>query len=248
MKRTMKDIKVGDTFPTNQGSSVTITNIMSFNNITVVYNDKFRYNTTTTLQHLNSGSLKNPYFPNILGMGYIGVGPYIASVNGKNTIQYDAWRNMLKRCYCTTYQSTQPTYIGCTVSSEWLNFQIFAHWYCNHPNYGKGYHLDKDILVEGNKVYGPEFCVLVPEVINSLFRGQHIRSTNSNLPTGVYKHYNKFQSEHNGVHLGTFNTAAEAAEVYVQNKRNHILSLAEYYKCDLDADIYYALYALAHSI
>lgn len=32
----------------------------------------------------------------------------------------------------------------------------------------EGWHLDKDILLKGNKVYSPETCAFVPAKINSL--------------------------------------------------------------------------------
>lgn len=248
MKRTMKNIEIGSTFTTNQGCDVTVTSIVNFKNIGVTYNDDFKHTTITSLQHLNAGNLKNPYYPSVFNIGYIGVGPYKSSINGGNTVVYDAWRNMLKRCYCEIYQSSQPTYIGCSVDPTWLNFQTFAHWYCNQPNYGKGYHLDKDIVFEGNKIYGPQYCTLVPEVINSLFSDRGRRSVSRHLPTGVYEHGVKYQAECNNVFLGTFDTVGDAELAYIIHKRNFILSVIEQYKHDLDIDVYYALYALAYSL
>lgn len=248
MNRKFNNIKVGDIFHTNQGCNVRVIRIVNSKNIDIEYIDNFGYITTTSLQHLNSGSLKNPYYPTVFNIGYIGVGQYIASVSGRNTIQYDAWRNMLRRCYCPSYQSSQPSYIGCVVDPIWHNFQTFAGWYCNHPNYNKGYHLDKDIIIEGNRIYGPQYCTLVPEVINNLFREHGERSKNRELPIGIYKHGDKFQVEYNGTYYGTCNTVEEATQKYIDCKRNYILQILYQYKYNLDADVYYAMYALAHSI
>lgn len=248
MKRTMKDLRLGDVFPTKSDGSVTVTGIHNFKNINIKHNDIFGHSTTTSLQHLNAGNLKNPYQPNVLGVGYIGVGPYLTGVGGKNYIEYDAWRNMLRRCYCPKYHSEQPTYIGCTVDPSWHNFQTFAQWYCNRPNYNKGYHLDKDILVNGNKIYGPQYCVLVPETINRLFSNHSNYTLNRELPIGVYAHYDKFQAAYSGVFLGTFDNLSDAVETYTQFKRQHILSLAEYHKYDVDEYVYYALCALAYTL
>ena len=59
-----------------------------------------------------------------------------------------------------------PTYIGCTVCIEWNNFQNFAGWF--NENYIEGYDLDKDIKVNGNKVYSPVTCLIVTPKENTI--------------------------------------------------------------------------------
>lgn len=78
---------------------------------------------------------------------------------------------MLERCYSARYQERKPTYKGCSVCDEWLNYQNFAKWYDDNYYEIKGeiMCLDKDILVKGNKIYSPENCVFVPNYINVLF-------------------------------------------------------------------------------
>lgn len=96
-----------------------------------------------------------------------GVGKHKARVNGKITPAYNAWNNMLVRCYDEEYQRKKPTYIGCSVCEEWHNFQNFAGWYyINHPQESSGYCLDKDLLVIGNRKYGPDLCIFIPNEIN----------------------------------------------------------------------------------
>lgn len=75
---------------------------------------------------------------------------------------------MFNRCYSDTYHIVQPTYIGCGVSEEFHNFQNFALWY-NKIKYDCKYdlELDKDFLYEGNKIYSPATCCLLPTEINS---------------------------------------------------------------------------------
>lgn len=69
---------------------------------------------------------------------------------------------MLARCYDDETQKKNPTYVGCIVCDEWHNFQRFAKWYeDNHPRDGKKYHIDKDIKVKGNRVYGQDTCIFV---------------------------------------------------------------------------------------
>lgn len=127
------------------------------------------YTTITRSNNVRNGRVKDKLKPCSCDIGYIGDGKYSAKVNGRNTIQYDVWRNMLKRCYDPKTQEKNPSYIGCSVCSEWHNFQNFAEWYCeNYPTDGKSYHIDKDIKIKGNKVYSPEACTLVTQDENTV--------------------------------------------------------------------------------
>lgn len=102
-------------------------------------------------------------------------------VFGRNIKSYDCWRDMIKRCYDEKVQTKQPTYIGCTVTPEWLYFSTFKKWY--DANYIAGFHLDKDILVEGNKIYSPDTCRFVPTNINALLTDR--RNYRGFLPLGI---------------------------------------------------------------
>lgn len=98
----------------------------------------------------------------------VGINDYMNVVNikGKTSRCYTTWNNMLKRCYSIKSQHRNPTYVGCTVCEEWLSFSNFKKWF--DENYVDGFDLDKDILVEGNKEYSPEFCRFVPHYLNTL--------------------------------------------------------------------------------
>ena len=77
---------------------------------------------------------------------------------------YQTWRSMLKRCYSTKHQERYHTYAGCTVTEEWHTFSVFKNWMETQDWQDK--QLDKDLLVEGNKVYSPETCVFVTRMVN----------------------------------------------------------------------------------
>ena len=100
---------------------------------------------------------------------------------GKATKPYQTWKGMLERCYDSKCQSKHPTYIGCTVAHEWLYFSNFKKWF--DQNYREGMHLDKDILIEGNKVYAAETCRFVPPHVNNLLNDN--RNSRGDLPLGV---------------------------------------------------------------
>lgn len=78
---------------------------------------------------------------------------------------HQAWSNMLQRCYDAKTQERRPAYRGCSVSNEWLTFSSFRAWMEKQDWEGK--HLDKDLLFEGNKIYGAATCVFVTPMVNS---------------------------------------------------------------------------------
>lgn len=119
----------------------------------------------------------------------VGVNDYEepVKITGKNVECYDCWSHMLRRCYDSKCQIKHPTYIGCTVCDEWLYFSNFKKWY--DENYREGFHIDKDILVEGNKVYSPDTCRFVPRNINNILNSRG--NARGDLPLGI-------RSERNG--------------------------------------------------
>jgi len=183
------------------------------------------------------------------GVGYIGDGKYETSTdeNGRTSTHYIKWRSMLSRCYDPKTQLLHPTYIGCTVSDEWLNFQNFAKWYDNniYEFNNETLQLDKDILVKHNRIYSPETCLLVPANINRLFK---MRDKNKkNTPTGVsyVKRTNMYSAncKQNGraKYLGGFKTPEEAFYAYKVYKEKIIKEVAEEYKSKIPDRLYKAM-------
>ena len=104
----------------------------------------------------------------VYGVGIYTKGKYKAKESGKDTKVYKVWQPMIQRCYCQKHQEKHPTYKGCTVCPEWLEFQAFAEWYeFNYPRDGESYHIDKDLKFIGNKVYSPDTCLLVSQTVNN---------------------------------------------------------------------------------
>ena len=142
---------------------------------------------------------------------------------------YRKWVGMLERCYCPKFLKTRPTYAGCTVVPEWLNFSVFAKWF--EANNIEGYHLDKDLKVKGNKQYGPDTCLLVPVQLNNLLTNTR---TTSIYPVGVSLHSGGKYQAHINVngklkHLGTFETVELAQQAYAKGRNTQIRAKAREY-------------------
>ena len=103
---------------------------------------------------------------------------------------YKSWSNMIRRAYSEKYQEKQPTYKGVVVCDEWLSFMTFREWWIE--NYKDGYHLDKDLLSCGGGVYGPEFCLYIPQWLNNFMtdrlslRGQYPIGATLHKPSGKF--------------------------------------------------------------
>ena len=104
-----------------------------------------------------------------------------AYINGKQLKFYNVWKSMICRCYSEKCQARFPTYRDCSVCNDWLLLSKFKEWF--DANYRTGMSLDKDILIQGNKVYSPDTCRFVPEYINSLLTDAG--AIRGNLPCGV---------------------------------------------------------------
>ena len=184
---------------------------------------------------------RGPYHKSVFGVGYRGVGEYRVSTQGKHTAGYRTWRAILCRAYDTAYQNKQPTYKGCYVCEDWHNFQNFADWYYKQPNNStKGFAIDKDLIVLGNKVYGPKECSLVPQAINNLLTDH--RNKRGALPQGVSTSGSKYtaQISINGKikHLGSHKTIDEAYRSYKSAKEYYVKEQAEKYKGLLHHKVY----------
>ena len=114
---------------------------------------------------ITRGNVSDRMSPSLFGVGFLGCGNVKVSINGRTTKAYQSWSNMLERCYLPRRLNEYPTYRDCFVCNEWHNFQTFAAWH--KENYIEGYHLDKDIKVDGNKIYSPDTCLFVSPIDNN---------------------------------------------------------------------------------
>ena len=219
------------------------------------YNDSYNveiqfvntgYRKVVEMKEVRKGEVKDPYSPSVYGVGVVGT-KYPTTISGRNTKEYGLWQNMLTRCYNDTYKNKQPTYIGCEVSNNFKSYEYFYEWCQNQIGFNnEGWHLDKDLLIKGNKVYSESTCVFLPNEINSLLtrrealRGKHLigvywRNTKKAFVAQVNK--NKGKSEH----LGYFKTELEAYNAYKVAKEAFVKEQANKWKGKIDLRAYEAL-------
>ncbi len=222
----MSELTVGHKGFSNEGCAFNVLEVNGFDDVIIEFNDMYRHKARATKQNVEKGQVKNPYHPSLCGTGFFGVGRYVASEQKVHTLEYKAWREMIRRCYDDGVHEKRNSYIDCTVYPDWHNFQVFAEWYTSNDFYGLGYHLDKDILFPDNKVYSPETCCLIPAEINTLLNER--LAARGEYPTGVskYKRTGRYMAgiRMNGVrhHLGYFDCPNEASLVYKEKKREYI--------------------------
>lgn len=134
------------------------------------------YITKTRSDKLRLGTLKDPYYPIVHGVGFMGVGKWVSSVGKNKTKEYIKWSSMMDRCYGTA------SYRGGEVCKPWHNFQNFCESIQRIPGYnlfaaGYDVELDKDLNQHGTvlKVYSEATCQFLR------------RSANLALPRTVFR-------------------------------------------------------------
>lgn len=151
-----------------------------------------------------------------------------AQVDGVKVIcpLYNQWKAMLQRCYCLKWQERYPTYQGCSVVPEWLYYSRFMEWAETQDWQDKN--LDKDLLVPGNKVYGPDTCIWVPGSINRLLLNSVKRR--GIYPVGVSlldgKYIARLSVEGAATTLGLYDTPELASEAFLRAKATHVRNIA----------------------
>lgn len=153
-------------------------------------------------------------------------------VNGKRARCpfYRKWYNMIKRCYSESRLNEYPTYRGCSVAEEWRKFSDFKRWMERQD--WKDKLLDKDILINGNKIYSSKTCAFVHPIVNNF-------ATNAGKIRGKYKIGVCFNKAKNRLqahcsnpftkrveHLGYFSDESEAHLAWALRKHELAIQLA----------------------
>lgn len=232
--KSRKKDRIGEKFKTYQGYEVEIIEYFNCQNSTVKFNDE-RGTTRkkVTIKELKSGSVKNLFRPDILGVGFYGEGIHKAKINGQMTKCYTTWFNILNRCYGSpSVNNRAKTYFDVFVCKEWHNYQVFAQWFIENYDFqtmNNTWNIDKDILCPTCKIYSPETCIFIPNEVNVVFKKNN--ESVVGLPKGVYPKDGKYQSSISRFgkqyYLGFFNTIEEAHNIYVKNKKEYLVEVSK---------------------
>lgn len=142
----------------------------------------------------------------------------------RTEIAYCTWTSMLRRCYSSKYHIEKPTYMRCTVCSEWLLLSNFKKWF--DLNYVEGFQLDKDILITGNKLYSPDTCCFVPHYLNILItservnKGIIVRLPNDKIQRKCISYQARCMNGYGKSLTKTFKTVEEASAWYSATKKS----------------------------
>lgn len=248
----LKEKRLGTTKLNSDGDLMKIVGYKDNKNVVVQFQDDYKYECVNSWKNFEKGSIKNPYHPSVYDVGIIG-SKYPYSYNGKSNKEYITWKDMLRRCF--NRKGALPVYKNIVCCNEWLHYESFYAWLHSQENFdkwldGNRWHLDKDILVKGNRIYSPDTCCLVPFYVNNLFK---VSGNKSELPVGVYyneknnkKYYAKcrhpyINSKH--IFLGSYWTILEASNAYKTYKENLIKEIAqeEYNKGNITKECYEAM-------
>ena len=160
------------------------------------------------------------YHRGLCGIGYSGMK---MNPEMRHSVSYYKWKNMVQRCYDKkVHKKYKPEYKDKSVCEEWLNYSNFRIWFDEHyvPCKNNQIDLDKDLLVQGNKVYSPETCVFLLHYQNTMFE----RSAKDKI----------YEKEDGTFVIGggkkkTYATLKEAEDIVCERNQNRIESVAE--KC-----------------
>lgn len=154
-------------------------------------------------------------------------------INGKRVVCpfYRAWFNMLTRCYSKSVHSMHESYLECGVCDSWLIFSNFKHWMQSQDWHRK--HLDKDIIVNGNKIYSPEYCAFVDQATNKFLtdrakdRGDFLIGASWKADNGAFQSQCSNPITKKYEHLGYFDSDLEAHLAWKKRKNELACQLAD---------------------
>lgn len=146
--------------------------------------------------------------------------PFHTTVKVKS---YQKWLNIFGRCYGSNHPKHE-LYAGCTVDPQWHSFMTFKEWFDLHDR--EGWHLDKDLLKPGNRVYGPDHCVMIPAYINDGITRLNAKGWTFSTDCKRKKPYQVVVC---GVKMGRYATEDEAHEAWKTGRKAHIQTMINRY-------------------
>lgn len=226
-------LEIGQRIQSNTGEFEVIA--IDRQNVTVRYDDG--YERVALKNNVLKGSVRNPYARTTYGVGFQGEGPH--KMNGQLT--HSKWSLMLHRCYDEEYSIVHPTYVEAYCNENWHNYQNFCEWAYAQIGFGtKGFELDKDLLIRGNKEYGPDKCVFLPQELNKILGNTSPERGISTRPDLNGKWMARYNSIFGEVYLGC-HEKEKALAIYQEHKLKYLKERASAWKDQIDPRAFKAL-------
>lgn len=220
----MKSKRIGERFYHQKYGEYQIIAYSNCEEVTIRFaNTGYEY--TTPYYHIQNLEVRDRFFKGKYNT-FVGVGE-------ADRDAYKAWYNMIYRCqHCSSYNNV-------TVCDEWYDFSNFLKWY-NNQYKELGWHLDKDILSVGSRVYSPQTCCFLPPELNTFFeKHKNAKGYSFNKRRKKYEAYCRDRGKF--IHLGLYQTPAEARMAYLDYKRNLLEELVKPYLNKISVELYDAM-------
>lgn len=154
----------GNIYQSKNSGPFQVTEYFNYDRIAITFLNT-GYQMIARANNINRGEVKDPYAVSIMGIGYIGVGPYKIDTSSFDRMIYSRWRGIIDRCYVLKEGNK-------SMHPEWFNYQYFAAWFYSEyylAPYCTMYDMcvDKDIMYPRNEEYSPYKCLIIPSFINS---------------------------------------------------------------------------------
>ena len=126
-------------------------------------------------------------------------------------------------------------YVDCTLDPRWYKLSVFKEWIEKWDDF-ENKEVDKDILIPGNKVYGPDTCLMVRPIVNAwfkpTFKGDLPRGVSWNSTWKKGKSPNPYRAQITPIGgkrtlLGYYATIEEASAVFEKARKEQIKVLIE---------------------
>jgi len=252
MGKGCKHFKIGDILTNNEGYNLQVVDYHGANNVLIRWLDCGTEEITAS-GNISRGMIRYLNKRSVFGVGYLGYGRFVP---GEKRLEHGQqrlpshlhrhWRHVLER---TVADRDIARYEDCKIVSEWHNLQNFCNWAIEQPNHnskesnGRYWAIDKDIVCKGNRIYGPEFCVFVPNEVNVFFTKKEIG--NAGLPGVNIIHAKNVRWKTGYIarcttpgkpreYLGFYDTPEEAFAVYKEAKEKAARVLAGMWEGRLD--------------
>lgn len=237
-------VKTGDTFTTRDGLVCNVIGYRNSTDVDIMFVDSGYSTNVNACSVYNGVNLRDPYYKYLFDVGYTGTGHSVTTGSGENTRHYGIWAALLTRCY--SKRTVYRTYFDCYVEEYLHNYSNFYNFVDPMEGFHLGYHMDKDLLVRGNKVYSRDTVSYLPHIINVAIQGSKT-NRKLDLPAGVFYRkdngkYRAISGEYGkNVNCGHFDDPMKAFRAYKESKEKYLKELAETYKGTIDSRAYNAL-------